>query len=172
MSATIKLEAETDFLTGLYNRRYLIQSLYRFIEQANLNDTLIFSLFMLDIDHFKEINDQFGHEAGDDVLQQIAQIMLKNTRSEEKISRFGGEEFVGFLPELVEKEAEMIAERIRKQIFDHIFLIGSQNIKVTVSIGVSQWNVNNNDDVQSLLKRIDKALYKAKGNGRNCTVVL
>ena len=127
---------------------------------------------MLDIDHFKEINDQFGHEAGDDVLQQIAQIMLKNTRSEEKISRFGGEEFVGFLPDVVEKEAEMIAERIRKQIFDHIFFIGSQNIKVTVSIGVSQWNVNNNDDVQSLLKRIDKALYKAKGNGRNCTVVL
>lgn len=80
ISATIKLEAETDFLNGLYNRRYLIQSLHRFIEQANLNDTLIFSLFMLDIDHFKENNDQFGHEAGDDVLQ-IAQIMLKNTHT-------------------------------------------------------------------------------------------
>ena len=127
---------------------------------------------MLDIDHFKQINDQFGHEAGDDVLQQITQIMLKNTRCEEKIGRFGGEEFIGFLPEVVEEEAVMISERIRKQIVDHTFLIGSQNIKVTVSIGVSQWRPNNNDDVQSLLKRIDKALYQAKDKGRNCTVVL
>ena len=170
-SATIKLEAQTDYLTGLYNRRYIVQSLHSLIEQANLNN-LNFSLFMLDIDHFKQINDLFGHEAGDDVLQQITQIMLKNTRCEEKIGRFGGEEFIGFLPEVVEEEAVMIAERIRKQIVDHTFLIGSQNIKVTVSIGVSQWRPNNNDDVQSLLKRIDKALYQAKDRGRNCTVVL
>lgn len=169
-SATMKVEARTDFLTGLYNRRYIVESLDQLLEQAKLHK-LDFSLFMLDIDHFKLINDRFGHEAGDAVLQQITQIMLKNTRCEEIIGRFGGEEFIGFLPEVGVEEAEMIAERLRK-IAEHICVIGSQNIKVTVSIGVSQWSTRDNDDVQSLLKRIDKALYRAKDKGRNCTVVL
>jgi len=170
-SASMKIEARTDFLTGLYNRRYIVESLDRLLDQTKLHK-LEFSLFMLDIDHFKQINDRFGHDAGDAVLQQITQIMLKNTRCEEIIGRFGGEEFIGFLPEVGIEEAEMIAERLRKQIAEYIFVIGSQNIKVTVSIGVSQWNTNIKDDVQSLLKRIDTALYTAKDKGRNCTAVL
>lgn len=171
VSATMKKEAQTDFLTGLYNRRYIEKQLKYLWETAN-NHNKYFSLFMLDIDHFKQINDNYGHEAGDVVLQQITQIMLKNTRSDEIIGRFGGEEFIGFLPEVSIEEAKMIAERLRKQIEEHIFVINNQNIKVTVSIGVSQWAPKENDDVQSLIIRTDKALYKAKNKGRNCTAVL
>ena len=170
-SATMKMEARTDFLTGLYNRRYIEESLGKLLEKTK-SHKLYFSLFMLDIDHFKHINDRFGHEAGDAVLQQITQIMLKNTRCEEIIGRFGGEEFIGFLPEVGIAEAEMIAERLRNQIAEHIFVIGCQTMRVTVSIGVSQWSSHDDDDAQSLLKRIDKALYKAKDKGRNCTVLL
>ena len=170
-SESMKIEARTDFLTGLYNRRYIIESLEKLLEQAKLHN-LVFSLFMLDIDHFKQINDMYGHEAGDEVLQQIAQIMMKNTRFQEMIGRFGGEEFIAILPEVGVEEAEMIADRFRKQIATNIFAIGSKNVKVTVSIGVSQWNTRDNDDIQSLIARIDKALYIAKDKGRNCTVVL
>jgi diguanylate cyclase (GGDEF)-like protein len=170
-SNSMKLEARTDFLTGLYNRRYIIERLEMLLEQARLHK-LVFSLFMIDIDHFKQINDTFGHEAGDVVLQEIAQIMTKNIRFEEVIGRFGGEEFIAIVPEVGLVEAEIIADRLRKQIDTHIFTIGPQNIKITVSIGVSQWSTKNNDDIQSLIARIDKALYMAKEKGRNCTVVL
>ena len=170
-SDSMKIEARTDFLTGLYNRRYIIERVEGLSKQAKLHK-LAFSLFMLDIDHFKQINDRFGHEAGDALLQQIAQLLRKNTRFEETIGRFGGDEFIAFLPEVGAEEAEMIADRFRKQIAAHIFGICSQNVKVTVSIGVSQWDARDTDDGQSLIARIDKALYKAKDKSRNCTVVL
>lgn len=170
-SDSMKIEARTDFLTGLYNRRYLIESLEKLFEQAKLRE-LVFSLYMIDIDHFKQINDILGHETGDVVLQQMAQIMTKNTHFEEIIGRFGGEEFIAILPDVGIEQAEIIADKFRKQIAAHIFAIGSQNAKVTVSIGVSQWNGRDDDDVQSIIARIDKALYMAKNKGRNCTVVL
>lgn len=170
-SDTMKIEARTDFLTGLFNRRYIEESLSKLLEQAKLNDRN-FSIFMLDIDYFKKVNDRFGHAAGDKVLQQLTAIILKNTRCEEIIGRYGGEEFIGLLPEVNLEEAEMISDRIRKQIAENIFVIGRQNINVTVSIGVSQWSNNKTEDLQSLIKRIDKALYGAKDKGRNCTVVL
>jgi diguanylate cyclase (GGDEF)-like protein len=156
-SASIQKEAQTDFLTGLYNRRYIEKRLNIFWELAKHNNKY-FSAIMLDIDHFKQINDNYGHEAGDIVLKQISQIILKNTRSQEIIGRFGGEEFFGFLPEVSIDEAKMIAERLRKQIEEHIFIVNTDNLKVTVSIGVSQWTPRKNDDVQSLILRTDKAL--------------
>lgn len=170
-SELMKIEARTDFLTGLYNRRYVIESLEKLLVQAKMHK-LVFSLFLIDIDHFKKINDIFGHVAGDVVLQQIAQIMMKYSRFEEIIGRFGGEEFIAILPQVGVEEAEMIADRFRILIASNIFTIGPQNVNVTVSIGVSQWNARDNDDVQSLIARIDKALYMAKEKGRNYIVVL
>ncbi|MGE7984849.1 diguanylate cyclase [Lysinibacillus fusiformis] len=160
VNATLVELSETDKLTGLKNRRFfqdkLEHQLSGFYETAKP-----FSLCILDIDHFKKVNDTFGHQVGDDVLAQLAQILTQRARKEDTVARYGGEEFVMILPETEIVAAKELGEQIRKIVaLDH-WPAG----QVTISIGMA--TVTSEDTVTTLLKNADDALYASKKNGRN-----
>ncbi|HEU5047900.1 MAG TPA: PleD family two-component system response regulator [Rickettsiales bacterium] len=163
---TISL-AITDALTGLYNRHYLNAHLDNMVNQSIRNSKPL-SLMIMDMDHFKAVNDTYGHDMGDVVLKQLAEIIIKTVRSADLAARFGGEEFVVLMPETDKKQAMEAAERIRKIVEAAEFKLtnGDGHIKKTVSIGVSFLD-ELGDSGQALLKRADEALYKAKETGRN-----
>lgn len=153
--------ATTDRLTGTYNRTKFIEVMPVEIARAKRYNRLL-SLSIFDIDHFKKVNDTFGHSAGDDVLKIIADIARKNMRATSYLFRWGGEEFVILVPETASHGAGIQAEHIRKAIESYEFdAVG----KVTVSFGVTQFRED--DTVDTLLSRADSALYRAKSSGRN-----
>lgn len=161
--------AVTDALTGLYNRRYLETQLSQLIEQSVDRGRLL-SLLTLDIDFFKSVNDTYGHDAGDRVLQEVAGRIRGSVRSADLACRTGGEEFVVVLPGADLATAERVGERIRKAIAAKPFLLGpGTHLTVTASLGVSSL-VTAGDAVEDLLKRADQALYRAKREGRNRVV--
>jgi diguanylate cyclase (GGDEF)-like protein len=122
---------------------------------------------MLDIDHFKNVNDTYGHRRGDYALKTLAEVVLKSKRNADVLARIGGEEFVILLPDTALSDAGRIAERVRKSVEDfHFEEIG----KLTVSLGVTEFTPADNQE--SILKRVDSALYLAKGNGRNRCEIL
>jgi two-component system, cell cycle response regulator len=165
VKASIEL-AVTDSLTGLYNRRYLESHLAHLVDHSN-NRGKALAVIALDVDFFKAINDTYGHDAGDKVLQELAQRIRSSTRSIDLCCRTGGEEFVLILPGTDMQLAEKIAERLRKGVASKPFLIGGDiAISVTVSAGVA-WLQGIDDSVEKLLKRADTALYSAKREGRN-----
>lgn len=150
-----------DPLTRVYNRRYF--------EEIVDNDgglLLPYSMIMFDIDHFKNLNDTYGHEFGDRVLKKLCSIVSANLRDENTLVRVGGEEFVILLPDTEVKIAQQIAERIRKMVseFEMKFREGT-DVKITISLGVS--SMKQNDSFKELFLRSDKALYASKQNGRN-----
>ncbi|XRD24270.1 sensor domain-containing diguanylate cyclase [Lysinibacillus fusiformis] len=158
-AALIEL-SETDKLTGLKNRRFfqdkLEQQLNSYYESAKP-----FSLCILDIDHFKKVNDTFGHQVGDDVLAQLAQLLTQRARKEDTVARYGGEEFVMILPDTEIAAAKEVGEQIRKTVaLDHL-----PTGQVTISIGMT--TVTLEDTGTTLLKNADDALYASKKNGRN-----
>lgn len=159
-------ESKTDFLTGLYNRRYIDEN---FVDYRLLKNKM--SALMVDIDHFKLINDTYGHDVGDIVLKNLSKVMKKNTRADDVLIRFGGEEFVCFLPNTDMEVAKVIAERLRREIENCKFIVNNEEIKITVSIGVSNINsIKNKQDIDDIIVEADKALYKAKRTGRNKVV--
>ncbi|MCP4115914.1 MAG: GGDEF domain-containing protein [Desulfobacteraceae bacterium] len=164
----------TDELTQIYNRRYFYSRLEEEIQRA-ARYLHPLSLLLLDIDHFKKVNDVHGHQVGDDVLIGIASIIKSNTRAVDIVGRYGGEEFVVILPETDEKGASVIAEKLRKLIERHEFDISDEKkINVTSSFGVSSLNMlaeDIPDKSRHIIKLADDALYTAKESGRN-TVVL
>ena len=121
---------------------------------------------MLDLDHFKNINDQYGHLAGDHVLERIALLLEDESREPDIIGRLGGEEFAILSPESTMQQASQMAERIRNRIKEESFEFEGHSIQVTVSIGISEVDVNE-EHIESAMNRADKALYKSKGTGRN-----
>lgn len=157
----------TDGLTGLYNRHYLNTHLDNLVRQS-LNNNKPMSLIILDMDHFKAVNDTYGHDIGDQVLKQFADIVIKSIRSSDLAARFGGEEFVVLMPETDNQQAKDAAERIRKTLETTQLKVTHEvgQIQKTVSIGVSFMN-DMGDTGQAMLKRADEVLYKAKNNGRN-----
>jgi two-component system cell cycle response regulator len=163
--------AATDALTGLHNRRYLDAHLARQIQRAKETRKPC-SVLILDIDHFKRINDTFGHQAGDEVLKGLAESFKFNIRGIDLACRFGGEEFVIVMPETERADAEAVAERLREAIASKLFSLGPgrEEIPVTASIGIAILDPAT-DSPQTLLERADKALYEAKANGRNKVVV-
>jgi diguanylate cyclase (GGDEF)-like protein len=167
-----KLEqlATTDALTGLDNRKQIMQILHDHYEYFQRYKTG-FSVLMLDVDHFKSINDTYGHQAGDAVLKQIALIFRENLRNVDTAGRYGGEEFLVVLPESAEDESLQAAERIRKAVANHIFSYEDQVIRLHVSIGVSRI-LEPDEDEQAVVKRSDRALYRAKKGWRNQVVYL
>ncbi|SFP53967.1 sensor domain-containing diguanylate cyclase [Hydrogenimonas thermophila] len=151
----------TDPLTGIGNRRYFNIKLDNEIIRSKRYSVPL-SIIMFDIDHFKKVNDEFGHDVGDSVLKELARIIKKNLRQIDIFCRVGGEEFMIILPETEEKNAYQISEKLRKIVESH----SKESIpKVTISLGIAQFFKN--DDKDNLLKRVDNALYKAKENGRN-----
>ena len=161
------MESKTDFLTGLYNRRYIDEKIEEISLQCQgLKNNI--SVLMLDIDHFKDINDTYGHGVGDMILKEISKIMKNNTRSDDILIRFGGEEFVCLLPNTDMNTAKKIAERLRSQVENNNFRIWNFDISVTVSIGVSQIDkIGKDSDISNVIIEADKALYEAKRCGRN-----
>lgn len=167
----LKARADTDELTGLANRRAVLETVHHEIERASRNQRSL-AYLMYDLDHFKLVNDTYGHVAGDVVLQGIADIALASFRKIDTVGRLGGEEFLVVLPECNHEEAGVAAERFRSAVAEHKFVAGHNRIEITVSIGVfAPDTVTHNVTVQTVLAAADKALYAAKAGGRNCIVV-
>jgi len=159
----LRTKALHDQLTDLFNRHYLIETANKKISKAlRYNGSL--SLIMIDIDFFKKVNDQFGHQAGDTVLKAVAKVLSDNNRNEDIVARFGGEEFVILLDECSILDAENKAEQIRLKIEALI----PDGIFVTASLGIAELEAD--ESFEQLLARTDGALYLAKEQGRNCTV--
>jgi two-component system cell cycle response regulator len=162
--------AITDGLTGLHNRRYMESHLGTLVEQAAARGKPI-AILVLDIDFFKAVNDNYGHDAGDDVLREFAIRLRKSIRGIDLACRLGGEEFVIVMPETDMAVATAVAERLRRRIAAEPFPIdgGRLNIEVTISIGIAALETGE-DNAAAMLKRADQALYRAKRDGRNRVV--
>ncbi len=172
-AAMLKTMAITDGLTGLYVHRYLMLKLESEFNRAK-EENLQLSFLIMDIDHFKKINDTYGHEEGNVILKHIAKIIQDSSRKVDIVARYGGEEFCAILPGTPEKGANIYAERLRKGIeeFDFPYQEG-KNLKVTISIGIASLKQTNALTYQELIAFADKALYQAKETGRNkvCTFI-
>ncbi len=155
----------TDGLTKLYNKRYFLEILEKEFERAKRFKNAL-CLIVLDIDHFKSVNDTYGHLQGDSVLREIGGILVQSARKIDIIARYGGEEFVIIAPNTNMDDIHIIAERIRQATEDHDFEAEKEPIKLTVSLGVSTLREGTNDMLE-LIKKADDALYKAKSEGRN-----
>ncbi len=157
----------TDCLTGLYNRRYLMDSLNREILRADRKDGSL-SLIVIDIDHFKLVNDTYGHQQGDLVLQIVSGIIKKELRNYDIAARFGGEEFFAILPDVNADEALIVAERIRSAVEEFHFENDLYDLELTISLGVADLSYLSCQSVDNFIKLADDALYRAKANNRNC----
>lgn len=161
--------ATSDTLTGLPNRRHVLQEMDH--ELARIRR---FGgegcLLMIDLDHFKRINDEFGHAAGDVVLTTLAALMRGSLRQIDTPGRMGGEEFVVLLPQIDQASASVVAERLRAALCGHDFVFGGKHARVTASIGCTRMMATD-ERVDDVLLRADKALYKAKASGRNQVVL-
>ncbi len=158
-----------DGLTQVFNRRYFEDAIEREMSRSR-RYTRPLSLVLLDIDHFKKINDTFGHLAGDAVLKEVALTVRGRTRREDVFARFGGEEFALLLPEVDSKGAALLAEKARKLIEKHTFTFDDEDIPVTMSAGVATVQ-KKNETATELIKRADEKLYEAKSAGRNRVAV-
>jgi len=162
--------ATRDSLTHIFNRRTFSDLAVRELARAQRNNHET-SLLMLDIDHFKVVNDTFGHPAGDQALIHLVKIMKETVRMQDLYGRWGGEEFVILLAETDSEEARQIAERLRQRIADSTLVINNQTIKMTVSIGIATVTGSNSPRLECMLEQADKAMYDAKHAGRNCVKI-
>lgn len=164
-----KIRADYDGLTRIHNRQYfddrLAEELSR--QQRYQHDL---SLMLLDLDHFKNINDNYGHQAGDIVLKEVGQLLLEGIRATDFAARYGGEEFVVILPHISEHQARYLAERLSRKISSKKFNHQGQKFNVTVSVGVASLDSSSTESGQEFIRRADQALYQAKALGRNKVV--
>ncbi|SHJ85628.1 diguanylate cyclase (GGDEF) domain-containing protein [Malonomonas rubra DSM 5091] len=168
--AELELSATTDNLTGLYNRRAAYERLNEELSK-NRRFGKPLSCLMLDIDHFKRINDQYGHLVGDKVLKFFTDNLRLLAREYDILCRYGGEEFLVLLPETALEDAIKAAERYRQQMEKTPFVLGKQKLHITVSIGVTEAHPVEHETRDSFIGRADKALYQAKQEGRNKVVI-
>jgi diguanylate cyclase (GGDEF)-like protein/PAS domain S-box-containing protein len=161
MNKTLERQAITDILTEVYNRQKFYEMLLQEIKESKRYNTHL-SLIMFDIDHFKFVNDTYGHQAGDAVLKETAKLISKHIRDADLLARYGGEEFMILTPHTDRENAFMLAKKLRETVRTARFN-GVQHI--TCSFGVAQFH--SSDTIDSFLKRIDDALYRAKNNGRD-----
>jgi diguanylate cyclase (GGDEF)-like protein len=167
LESEMRTLATYDSLTGFYNRNSFFMISENMLNLMN-REKLLLTVFYIDIDHFKKVNDTYGHDVGDFVLQNIAEYITKNVRQSDIVGRMGGEEFVVALPKTDLRDGEIVAENLRKGIAD-LKLINKDeiSIKVTISIGISCNSYIENISIDDLLKKADSALYHAKNRGRN-----
>jgi diguanylate cyclase (GGDEF)-like protein len=155
-----------DTLTGLLNRRFLSECLDRDLALARRHG-LPLSLILMDADHFKAINDGFGHSGGDEVLRGLADLLGGMQRAESILARFGGEEFAVLLRNVDARGAEILAERMRRKVELHAFSVGRGTVRLTVSVGVAVTDVDGAETPGELFDRADRYLYLSKQRGRN-----
>lgn len=160
----LNIRADRDFLTNLLNRGAFIRQLKKSISFSQRSKMPI-SLMIIDVDHFKSINDQHGHSVGDLALIELAKAINRTIRIEDTAGRLGGEEFAIMLPNTSLDSAAMIAERLRQNVADTIIQLSEASFNLKVSIGVS--SLSTTDDVEAMIGRADRAMYAAKSAGRN-----
>jgi len=159
--------AVRDPLTGLSNRRYFDRHVTNLFETAVVSGKPL-ALIALDIDHFKLVNDTYGHQAGDDVLKTFAKRISKNVRGKDLAYRFGGEEFVVAMPDTDKELAFVVADRMRREVAASAFVTSDAKYEIAVTVSAGVASISGEDDtLEALLKRADEALYEAKRNGRN-----
>lgn len=156
----------TDALTGLDNRRKMLETLGREFERCRRTHAP-FALLIIDLDHFKNVNDSYGHQQGDMVLQHVAKLLQNQLRQYDAAARYGGEEFTLLLPDTDGVEACGVANRLRKQIAAYTYPGPFADLKITASIGVASAPHHLITDIEELIRAADTALYNAKNNGRN-----
>jgi len=154
-----------DNLTGLYNRQSFDETLEREINRAKRHEQEL-SILFFDLDDFKEVNDSFVHQTGDEVLKQVAKIVLDEKRSEDLAARYGGEEIVVIMPETGKVDSLVLGERIRQRVEEMRIDLNGHTVRLTISGGLASFP-ENATDAKSLLKCADNALYRAKGSGKN-----
>jgi two-component system cell cycle response regulator len=158
-----------DGLTELYNHRHSIELLQSEFDRVGRYEAGV-SVLMIDIDHFKQVNDKLGHPAGDAVLREVARVLRDTLRTVDSVGRYGGEEFVAILPHTRYEEACQTAERLRLAIEANPFRVGEREVRVTASVGVASYPSDSVDSPNALIQAADKALYRAKETGRNKVV--
>lgn len=163
-SETLEVAALTDGLTGMQNRRFFDDALREYIEEFKKIDKPV-GLMILDLDHFKQINDTHGHDVGDSVLRAVADCLRDMTRYHDVVARLGGEEFAVVAPNMDTELLNKLAERIRKAIASLTVIDGNVRIKVTTSVGLAVWN--RKESAEEFYRRADRQLYQAKRMGRN-----
>ncbi len=167
----IEKMAIKDVLSGQYNRRYFLEIGARVLLRCSRYGRPV-SLALIDIDHFKTVNDRFGHDAGDVVIRETAQCMRQKVRETDLVARWGGEEFVVLLPESDREASLVVAERVRREIEAMSIQVAglAEPIKITASLGLAEAR-HEQDSLKTLVKKADQALYRAKESGRNRVVV-
>lgn len=162
----LSIQANTDELTGILNRRSFTSFLNFEFNNAKRNLSP-FSLVIIDIDYFKQVNDKYGHLTGDEILVNLATLMKDSFRSTDRVCRWGGEEFAVLLPNTSLRNAMVVAEHFRKKVEDNEYHSGHEVIKYTISAGVSEL-LTTDTSIDKIINRADEALYKAKHKNRNC----
>ena len=157
----------TDVLTGLFNRRYATGELERLVSRARRHDAPL-SVVILDVDHFKSINDRFGHDVGDATLEELARRLSRRLRNEDTIARWGGEEFLVLLPDIAGDGAGHVADQLCEVVRSSPLMLPELTLDVTVSVGWASWEAAD-EDPDTLVRAADAALYAAKAAGRNQT---
>lgn len=167
----LKKQANNDYLTGLFNRRYFQQISLNLINIAKRQAGNL-CVIMLDIDKFKMVNDTYGHSAGDEVLKHLSSTLTKYTRESDIVARLGGEEFAVLLLNSDIKNTAATAEKLRKTVESHpVTIENGTDVSITISLGVSSVDVENDESIDTALNRSDTALYEAKNSGRNKVIV-
>jgi diguanylate cyclase (GGDEF)-like protein len=155
-----------DDLTGLFNRAYFLNQVGPLAEQSAVRGLGV-AILMLDVDHFKRVNDRFGHDAGDQVLREVASVLREATRSEDLVARYGGEEFVLALPVVAPDQATERAERIREALAERRIRAGGASLQVTASLGLAFAPADRVCSISALITAADRCLYRAKALGRD-----
>jgi diguanylate cyclase (GGDEF)-like protein len=169
LNGELEIMSRIDGLTGLYNRRYWQERFDNAFKLAKRRDAKITAM-MLDIDHFKLVNDTYGHQGGDKVIQSLAEVIKKTVRETDLVGRYGGEEFAIILTDTSIDAGFCVAERIRKAVEQECVEYEGQQITFTVSLGLAEYNQRYKSNM-SWLEAADQALYQAKENGRNQSVI-
>jgi two-component system, NtrC family, C4-dicarboxylate transport sensor histidine kinase DctB len=146
-----------------------METVAKMVSSANRYDYSL-SVIMIDVDHFKRINDVYGHPAGDKVLQAMVMLCTEELREGDIFARFGGEEFIIALPHADKQAAQLVAERIRTTVMNRPIEAGTESLHITISCGISQHR-SGELDIEGTVKRADQALYEAKNSGRNRVVI-
>jgi diguanylate cyclase (GGDEF)-like protein len=169
LESKVREQAIRDALTGLYNRHYLSEMLEAELSRAR-RGTYTVAFLLIDLDRFKEVNDTFGHPAGDQALKSVAKIISELTRRSDIACRFGGEEFMVILPEIAKADAQLRAEQLRQKIEALKLPAGEKTIQLTASIGVAMYPLHG-ETSDEMLSVVDTALYRAKETGRNRVIL-